>query len=169
MIVNKYMLAPVAALVLLVGCSPAFAQRTASSKTLNTAYSVNSGYTYQNHAYEQNGLLNSYSSNSDFIPRQVVREHSQAIRSNIEAASKQYQKLQEVAKTNPEAAKKLAEIKDRHAKVIELCDQLDAHSAEGDASAADISQTTDEINTILKSSHEAHKDLSEKLGVESNK
>lgn len=146
--------------------SPASAQRGANSKTLNTAYSINSGSTYQSHAYQQSGVLNNYATSSEFVPQAVVNEHSQAIRANIVAATKQYHKLQEVAKTNPEAAKKLAEIKEHHAKVIELCDALDGHAADGDASAADIKATTDEINKTIKESEEAHKSLSTHLGVE---
>lgn len=169
MIRQSLFVASVAVLGLLMISSPALAQRGANSKTLNTAYSINSGFTYQNHAYQQSGLLNSYASTEEFVPQPVVREHSAAIRANVEAAGKQYNKLQDIVKTNPEAAKKLAEIKDQHARVIELCDQLDQHTAEGDANSDDVTKTTEEINKTLQQSEEAHKNLSTQLGVESNK
>jgi methyl-accepting chemotaxis protein len=166
MIRKMLFLAAVAAFGLSMTSSPAFAQRGANSKTFNTAYSINSGSTYQSHAYQQSGLLNNYATTSETVPQTVVNEHSDAIRANVAAASKQYHKLQDVAKTNPEAAKKLAEIKENHAKVIELCDALDGHAASGDASAADIKITTDEINKTLQQADEAHKALSTHLGVE---
>jgi methyl-accepting chemotaxis protein len=167
MIRKSFLVAAVAAFGLTMIASPAFAQRGANSKTLNTAYNINSSYTYQSHAYQQSGLLNDYATTSETVPQTVVNEHSQAIRASVAAASKQYHKLQDIAKTNPEAAKKLAEIKEHHAKVIELCDQLDGHAAGGEASAADIKATTDEINQTLQQADEAHKALSTHLGVES--
>lgn len=167
MIRKMLLVAPVAMLGLMVISSPAFAQRGANSKSLNTAYSINSGSTYQNHAYQQSGLLNSYASNETSVPQPVIQEHSKAIRASVEAASKQYNKLQDVVKNNPEAAKKLAEIKDQHARVIELCDQLDAHGAEGEGASDDVAKTTNEIQQTLQQSQEAHKALSTQLGVDS--
>lgn len=120
---NQLVLASTVALAcawLLVGASHA---APAKSKLSGDAYYFHLGEVYDAHAYEHASILHECCVEGEQVPMGVLEEEMAAIRSNVEAANRAYQKLSDAAKKNPTTAKKLAEIAKFHAGILEHCDK----------------------------------------------
>jgi hypothetical protein len=149
-----------------VVATAAFAQPSAAAKARGDNYNWYSGQTYGSTAYEHARILNQYSTAGKAVPKEVIQEHSTAIRSNVEGARKAYSRLTEETKKNPEVAKKLTEIEKHHAKVLAACDMLDGECAKAEGDSAVVMSCCVDIAKELKAANAAHHDLTKKLKVE---
>ncbi|HTU26158.1 MAG TPA: hypothetical protein VMF30_12205 [Pirellulales bacterium] len=160
----------VAASLLFVGAATlvagsALAQRPASAKVRGDAYYFYAGEVYRGHAADHAFMLNEYASTGEPVPKEVVQEHAAAVRSNIEASRRAYQKVSAAAKKDPAAAAKLKEIEKAHASALALCDKLDAESAKSAGEAAKIGAACGGIMEQLDGADEVHKKLAAQLKI----
>ncbi len=144
----------------------AFAQRDAGSKIRGDAYNVWTGSTYQGNAVQHARILNQYSATGEPVPKNVIQEQSQAIRSNLEGAQRAYSKLSESAKKDKEAAKHLAEIEEHHAMALKMCDMLDGLCVKPEGDSAIVCKCCSEMEKELKAAEAAHEKLMQQLKIE---
>lgn len=157
-----YLLLCAAALLSLA--SPALAQRDAGSKIRGDAYSVNSGSMYQSHAHDHARVLSDYATSGKSVPKAVVKEHSDAIRTNVAAAKKANAGLSEEAKK--EAAKSLAIIEKAHAKVLESCNMLDECCATGDGDSTTVMECCKTVADEIKAAKAEQDKLAKQLKLD---
>jgi hypothetical protein len=157
---------PVAVIGFITVAGTAFAQRDAASKARGDAYYFYSGHTYDTHAIDHARILNQYSATGQPVPKEVVKEHSAAIRSNVEAAKKSFAKLSDAAKKDPATAKKLAEVEKHHAKVLEMCDMLDEECLKKEGDSATVCSCCTDIEKELKAAEAVKDSLSKQLKLE---
>jgi hypothetical protein len=144
-----------------LAASTALAQRDAGSKIRGDAYSTNAASTYGSHAYDHARILNQYSATGQPVPKEVIKEHTDAVRSNVAAAKKAYSKLSDAAKKD--AAKQLAAIEEHHAKVLEMCKMLDAECAKDEGDSATVCACCNDMEKELKAAAEDHAKLHKQL------
>lgn len=84
--------------------------------------------TYQRSAREHSRVLNDYGKIYKSVPKETAQEHVAEVRRNVEAAQKEFAKVDAEAKKDPEVAKSLKIIHDHHAKALELCKMADAET-----------------------------------------
>lgn len=147
--------------------SPALAQRDAGSKIRGDAYQSNSAATYQSHANDHGRILRDYSATGQPVPKVVVKEHADAIRSNVTAAKKAYAGLSDQAKKD--AAKSLAIIEKAHASVFETCNMLDECCATGEGKSTVVAKCCSTVADDLKAAQAEHDKLMKLLKIETPK
>ncbi|MGD9723011.1 MAG: hypothetical protein AB7O59_17430 [Pirellulales bacterium] len=157
-------------LVLAVAClgllnHAAYAQRSAGSKMLGTAYEGWSGGMYQSHAYDHAVVLQNYAAAGEQVPQEVARRHVEAVRSNLMAAKKSYANLATAHKDDATAAKHLAAIDEHHTKALALCDKIDTESAKGDAAAKGVHECCSTAADHIKAAQAEHDKLMKHLKV----
>lgn len=154
------------ALAIAIGsAATAWAQRDAASKIDGAAYEApyfyNSLGTYQDNAYSHAVVLREATSRGDALPKAIAKEHTDAIRSNLTAATKHHGSLRAPTKTNAKTGAHLSEIEAHHKKALALTDQLDAAVASGKGDAAKTNKLASDISAELKAAGEKHKKIAE--------
>lgn len=118
-------------------------------------YQVAAGKTYNMHANDHARMLGKYAkATGKPVPKEVVREHTKAIKSNVAQAAQAYKKLAASAGDNPQVAAQLAEIQKRLAEVSKKVAELESDK---DAEAKVIEDATTDISADLKATHDASK------------
>jgi hypothetical protein len=151
---------------LLIGASTASAQRDAGSKIRGDMYNFDSGGAYQSHAYDHAQILNQYSETGQPVPKAVIQEQTQAIRTNVEGARRAYSNLSDATKNDTAAAKHLAEIESHHAKALKTCDMLDAQCAKAEGDSATVCACCADVQKELKAAESAHDKLTKHLNMD---
>jgi hypothetical protein len=153
----------IAILVVVTSAGMALAQRSAASKILGGGYNFYSGSTYSRHAREHAGVLNYYGQAGQPIPREVAREHSMAIRQNIESSRRAYSQLRQAVPDNKAAQQHLDTIEKHHQAALAMCDKLDAACAADSADHTAVCACCLDIHKELKAADQAaaklHKEL----------
>jgi hypothetical protein len=148
--------------------STAEAQRSATSKITGSAYEYpyfyNSAGAYQHSAYQHADLLREASSYDEPVPQAIAKEHTTAIRQNLQAANKKYAGLRKMAGDNQTVHKHLDTIDSHHKKVMGLTDKVDAHVTKGDGDPKVVSDAMHEIATTLKSAQAEHEKVMQYFG-----
>lgn len=152
---------------LLVVADNAWAQRGAGSKIDGEAYEApyfyNSARTYQDNAYAHAEVLQEATSTGVAIPQAVAKEHTDAIRSNLQAAAKHHASLKAAAKGNAKAMAHLDEIDKHHKSAHALAGQIDAATAGGKGDAKAVNKLAGQAAQELKAAQDKHKALAEHL------
>ncbi len=107
-----------------------FADAPADKKLRGDAYYMSIGQMYDLHAFQHAQMLMKYSAAGESVPGDVLKEHVAAIRANVAAAQKAFAKLSDATKKHAAPAKKLAEMEQYNAKILKLCDSLEAVNAD---------------------------------------
>lgn len=94
-----------------------------------------SGRSQQSYARHQGEILYSYGKANASVPKQIVQQHTDAIKASSQAAIKDFDKLKAAAAEHPSVVKQIEAIQDHHKQVLALCDMLaaEAKNAEGDS------------------------------------
>ncbi|MGQ0634261.1 MAG: hypothetical protein ACT4QC_06610 [Planctomycetaceae bacterium] len=117
--------------VALIG-SAVFAQFSADAKISGNAFRHGQAQTYQRHARDYSQMLYYEARCEEPVNPQSAKQQVAAVRRNVDAANKALDKIKETNASKPEVAKRIDRIKERHAKVIVKCDELDQHLAKAD-------------------------------------
>lgn len=126
-------------------------------------YHIAAGKTYNMHAHDHARMLGKYAAaTGQAVPREVIQEHTAAIRSNVKQAQAAYAKLAVAAKSNPNIAKQLAEISKRLAQVTAQVNQLDSQKS---AESKLVVTATDAMSEDLKATHQASKEIDQALAA----
>lgn len=145
----------------------AFAQRSAGSKIDGEAYEApyfyNSARTYQDNAYAHAEVLQEATSSGVALPQAIAKEHTDAIRANVQAAAKHNASLRAAAKGNAKATTHLEAIDQHHKKAIEAAGAIDAATASGKGDAAAVNKLAGQAAENLKAAQDKHKALAEHL------
>ncbi len=127
-------------------------------------YHVAAAKTYNMHANDHARILGKYAKATDRpVPQQVVREHTQAIRTNVAQAQQAYKKLASATGNSPQVTNQLAEIQKRLAEVSKKVAQLESDK---DAEAKMIIQATNDISADLKTTHDISKTIDAALNAQ---
>ncbi len=147
----------------------AWAQRNAASKIDGAAYEApyfyNSLGTYQDNAYAHAEVLRDATSGGEALPQPIAKEHTDAIRANLAAASKHHADLRSATKSDAKVGAHLKEIEAHHKKALALTDQLDATVASGKGDAAKANKLATDISAELKAAGQKHKKIAENSGT----
>lgn len=153
--------APLAALLVLIASS-AFGQ-PADHKITGDAFRGHQARTYQRHARDYSQMLYYEGRYQQPTNPQAAKPHVAAIRSNVNAANKALDKVKEANSAKPEVAKSIDKIKERHAKVIAQCDELDTHLAKADKDTTEMCdccmEIMDELDAASADTEKLLKDL----------
>ena len=144
-----------------------FAQRSAGSKIDGEAYEApyfyNSARTYQDNAYAHAEVLQEATSTGVAIPQAVAKEHTDAIRANLQAAARHHASLKAAAKGNAKASAHLDEIEKHRKTAHELAGSIDAATATGKGDAKAVNKLATQAAQELKSAQDKHKALADHL------
>ncbi len=128
-----------------------------------------SGSTYHRGAIMHAETLDYYGRRYTRLPAETAKEHVAEIRRNLNAAKKEFSKLEEEAKGNKKLETQLKAIQEHQAKAEEMCVKLEKGTTEG-KTVADCCQS---IAKELKAAEAENEKLKHLLGVdkpaESNK
>jgi hypothetical protein len=111
---------------------PARAQFSADAKISGNAFRHYQARTYQQHARDYSQMLYYQARCAEPMNPQVAKQQAAAIRTNVAAANKELDKIKQAHAGKPDVAKTIDKIKERHAKVIVKCDELEQHLAMAD-------------------------------------
>ena len=140
---------------------PAMADEAADAAKRAELYQVAAGKTYNTHAHDHARMLGKYAAaTAQPVPREVIQEHTAAIRANVKRAQTAYAKLGVSAKSNPNFARQLAEITKRLAQVSAQVNQLETQNS---ADSKLVVTATDSISQDLKATHPASKEIDQAL------
>jgi hypothetical protein len=156
--------------MLVVGCvvlagGSAFAQRAADAKIRGDAYYFYSGEIYRTHAADHAFLLNEYSTTGEPVPKEIVKEHAAAVRTNAAASQKAYTKLSAAAKKDPTVMANLKEIDKHHAAMLMECDKLDAEAGKNQGQSDKVCAACEEIMKHVDAADELHQNLAKQLKI----
>jgi hypothetical protein len=154
----------VAGVALAWSASSALAQSKAETARRADQYYVAAGQTYNMHAHDHVRLLGKYAAAAAHpVPSDVVKEHTAAIRGNVERAGQSFARLDESAGKSPGMAAQLAEIKKRLAAVTTQLTRLNASSANERVDSRLVLSQTAAIAQDLKAAHLASKKIDSAL------
>lgn len=145
----------IAAAGLLLTAGSAYAQQEQPARISQDAYYMYSGQAHDAHAYDWARILKQFSDSKESVPIDLVADTVKAIRENVQAAQKAYDKLSETVKKNPQTAQKLVEVEKQHAQILELCEALDTKETQTSANAKAMCERCDEVMQRLVAAHTA--------------
>jgi hypothetical protein len=164
----RVLISALLAVAAVVVCQPAFAQRSAGSKILGTAYDYpyfyRSAGAYQESAYQHADLLRESVSYGEPVPQAIAREHTAAIRQNVQAADKKYAAIRKLAGDHKQVKQHLDAIDAHHKAVLGHADKIDAHVASGTGDAAAVEASSHAAAESLKSAQAEHEKLMQYFG-----
>ena len=149
---------------MLLAANPVFAQRDAGSKARGDYNFYSSGRMYQRHAHDHAQVLQDYATSGKTVPKAIIKEHANAIRSNVAATKKAYSGMSEEARK--EAAKSLAVIEKAHAKVLETCNMLDECCKAGDGDSTTVHKCCITVADQMKVAQDEYEKLGKQLKLE---
>ncbi len=142
---------------------PVFAQFRADHKITGEAFRGHQARTYQRHARDYSQMLYYAGRCEQPLNTQVAKEQAAGVRKNVVAANKALDEVKAAHAAKPEVAKAIDKIKERHAKVIVKCDELDAHLAKADKDTTVICEccmdALDELDAASAETDKLLKDL----------
>ncbi|HVA49668.1 MAG TPA: hypothetical protein VNH11_25100 [Pirellulales bacterium] len=94
----------------------------ADRKITGQYFRPNTASTYQRGAISHAEALDYYGRRYSQIPAETAKEHAAEIRRNLNAAKKEYAKLDKEAKGNKHVEAHLKAIQEHHAKAEEMCE-----------------------------------------------
>lgn len=121
-----------------------------------------SGSTYHRGAIMHAETLDYYGRRYTRLPAETAKEHVAEIRRNLNAAKKEFSKLEEEAKGNKKLETQLKAIQEHQAKAEEMCVKLEKGTTEG-KTVADCCQS---IAKELKAAEAENEKLKHLLGVD---
>ena len=145
--------------------TPAVAQRDTASKALGDAYYFYAAKTYGNHAADHLHILRQFVSSSRRLPTDWVGQHIGAVRGNVVSTGWADSQLSPRVTNHPDGAQQLTEIRQQHAKVLEICDRLQAACAEPTVDLAAVTRTLDELQSSLSGVRAAQQELELEFGA----
>ncbi len=141
---------------MLIGPVVASAQDAAADKRRGDEYYLAAGKLYNRHIYDHAFLLHQYAVAGQAVPDHVLKEHIDGMKSDLTAAKASYARLSDKPKSDPAAAKKLADINARLARIEGAIGQLEhASAALQDADAKIVMDLASEVSQSAKASHAA--------------
>lgn len=147
-----------------IGKDYAFGIRDAASKADDDAYYFYSGEMYRSHAYDNADVLTQYASLNRPVPVTVIQEHTAAIRTNLVASGKSYDRLSKEFKNNPEAEKHLARMHEHQKNALTALDKLEAAEKSGKPEPKTIAADAKVVQTELSAASGEHQKFLQKTG-----
>jgi hypothetical protein len=129
--------------------------------TPQDAYYVWSGGVHQTHARDEARLLKWYSMAEDIPAPKATQEHAAKIRSDLEAARKDYGGLSQKMRSDKTASKHLENIEAHLTKAITACDRLDAECAKGKCNPKALGSCCSNLDRELDAANAEHRKLLE--------
>lgn len=140
--------------------------RGAASKVRGQDYHFYTGSTYNRHAIDHSGVLNYYSSAEQPVPTDVAKQHSTAIRQNVESSRRSYSLLKKSTVDNKTAQQQLDTIEKHHKAALAAIDKLDACCAKDEAAHGEVGTCCADIHKELAAADEAATKLQKELKLE---
>lgn len=114
--------------LLAIVAAPVFGQQfRADGKITGDAFRHYQARTYQRHARDYSQMLYYQGRGEQPLNSQTAKPQASQIRRNVEAASKALDAVKESPAAKPDVQKSIEKIKERHARVLAKCDELDTH------------------------------------------
>lgn len=138
--------------------------RGAASKITGTAYQYpyfyNSAAAYHHSAFHHAFVLREASQYDQPVPSEVAREHTAAIRRDVQAAQRKYAGLRKMAGDHKQVNAHLDQIDAHHKNVLGQLDKVDAHvKKNGQGEPGFVSEAMHEVTGALKSAQAEHEKM----------
>jgi len=119
-------------------------------------YQLAAGNTYNRHAREHARILERYAALGKPVPAEIVKQHADAIRRNVQQAQQAFAQLAEAGKDKPKLLAAIERLQLRLAKASDAVERLGTHVDEQEAAESQAIQTMSaEIESLLRESHAA--------------
>lgn len=122
--------------------------------------------TYQRTAREHAGALNYYGKTYKALPKETVQEHLAEVKRNVEAAQKEFSKVDAETKKDPEVVKSLKIIHDHHAKALEMCKMAEGESVKDITDTAKLCECCEGMQKELEAAEAEHAKMMKHLKME---
>jgi hypothetical protein len=134
----------------------------ADRKITGQYFRPNTASTYHRGAISHAEALNYYGQRYSKIPAETAKEHTAEIRRNLNAAKKEFTKLEKEANGNKQVEIHLKAIQEHQAKAEEMCKTLEEEATDGKM----IATCCQDITKELKAAETENAKLKKALGVE---
>ncbi|MBL9094498.1 MAG: hypothetical protein JNL96_24965 [Planctomycetaceae bacterium] len=128
-------------------------------------YRPYSARTYSRHAINHGQILQHYSKSAESIPQATAQEHATEIRRNLDAFSKEVDKMPKDFENDPEAKKLIAEIRQHNTEASKHCGMLETECAKHMAAGGTVAKCCEDMLTHLRAADAAHDKLMKHLGI----
>lgn len=119
-------------------------------------YQLAAGNTYNRHAREHARILERYAALGKPVPAEIVKQHADAIRRNVQQAQMAFAQLAESGKDKPDLLAAIERLQLRLAKASDAVERLGTHVDEQEVAESQAIQTMSaEIESLLRESHAA--------------
>lgn len=119
-------------------------------------YQLAAGNAYNRHAREHARILERYAALGKPVPAEIVEQHADAIRRNVQQAQKAFAQLAEAGKDKPDLLAAIERLQLRLAKAADSIERLKAHAENHEAAESQAIQSISaEIESLLRESHAA--------------
>lgn len=119
-------------------------------------YQLAAGNTYNRHAREHARILERYAALGKPVPAEIVKQHADAIRRNVQQAQQAFAQLAEAGKDKPDLLAAIERLQLRLAKASDAIERLGTQVDEQEAAESQAIQAMSaEIEGLLRESHAA--------------
>ncbi|HVW38740.1 MAG TPA: hypothetical protein VHB99_15605 [Pirellulales bacterium] len=119
-------------------------------------YQLAAGNAYNRHAREHARILERYAALGKPVPAEIVEQHADAIRRNVQQAQMAFAQLAEAGKDKPDLLAAIERLQLRLAKAADSIERLKAHAEKHEAAESQAIQSISaEIESLLRESHSA--------------
>ncbi|MDX1962017.1 MAG: hypothetical protein SFX18_02615 [Pirellulales bacterium] len=163
---RTYAMAAVA-VALFVAAGSTFAQGEGFSKAKgNYGAGFQAGSTRQSAARGHARVIYNYGHGQPQVSRAIVKDNVQAIRSNLQGATKDFQALKEAHKDNAEVAKLVDSIVKHHNSALEKCDMVEGKGDGAELESSVVCDCCADMTKDLHAAEEAAAQLGKLLKIE---
>ena len=163
------MKSPLVTMVVLV-CSACVLVSSAAAQVrtgvMHPTYGSRHGYTLHEHAMDHAHLMYHYARTRPAVPREVVVVHTQAVRSNIQAAGKVNEGLAKAVSDDQDATAILAKIKQHQAEAAKILQTLEKETKSESVDSETVAKHSKQLYLEIQKAVAEHKKLHDHLGGE---
>lgn len=137
----------------------------ADRKALPQNYRPHTARTYSGSALGHAQALQHYGKTLETISPETAKEHVVGVRQNLDAFTKEIDKLAKESANDPEAKKLIASIRDHQKKAAEHCGMAETECAKHEVKGSMLSNCCTDMVKELRAAHEGHEKLLKHLKI----
>ena len=124
-----------------------------------------SGRSHQSYGQQQAGILYSYGKANMAVPKEVVVQHTDAIKASSQAAIKDFEKLKTSVADHPAVVKQIEAVQEHHRQVVAMCEMLSSEAKKAAGDSVKICECCSTITKDLEAAEKKAEALKEPLKV----
>ncbi len=137
----------------------------ADRKAMPQNYRPYTAHSYSSNAVSHAQALQHYGQSHETVSPETVKEHTTALQQNLDAFTKEIDKLAKESINDPDAVKLIASIRAHQKKAAEHCGMAEAECAKHEVKGSALSNCCTDMLKELRAAHEDHSKLLKHLKI----